>query len=212
MNALLGFVVVGASDVFVEVRRRIWGRRHVGLVETALEDGFDVLAVRGGIGTGCEDAAARSVSALSAVGIGESNDAEAGSVGILGSTKALHGATDDGGKRWTLALGPALNALRRPAALRMLRRPMGLQRDGGPWPSERALMRGNTLALVKDLDDIQRRADLHLFAHESSRHAVEALAKLHVVVDVDGGAAALNEQEFCRRKRLQSRALQLLEH
>jgi len=46
-------------------------------------------------------------------------------------------------------------------------------------------MRGDSITLVPELDHADARAHLDSCARQSMRHAVQAMIKLHVVVDAD---------------------------
>ena len=85
-------------------------------------------------------------------------------------------------------------------------------RHGGVFViAAHALMRGDPLALVEDLDGTGREPHLDLGAGEAMRNAVVMLLHLDVVIETDAADPPLGEDVGGRRQWLERRPVDLLE-
>ena len=72
-------------------------------------------------------------------------------------------------------------------------------------------MRGNPLALEKDLDGARRQPHLDLAAGETIGHAVEVRLDLDVVIDTDPAQPPLSKGIGLARQCLEMRTVELFE-
>lgn len=145
------------------------------------------------------------------VGSGETDDAETGAESLLG-VRALvedqvaqrRGGRPDRGS----ILADALDG---PAGVAPMAGGHVLRHGGVLVVAAHALMRGDPLAPVENLDGAGREADLDLGANEAMRDAVVMRLDLDVIVDADPADPPLGEHVGALRQGLECRPVDLLQ-
>ena len=106
---------------------------------------------------------------------------------------------------------PAAEALRRPLGIAAVRAGHVIGIGAVPTAAVAALMHGDPLAAMEQLDGAAGRADVDLLADQAVRHRVEEALDLDVIVDADAGEPPFGELVVLARQRCQRRALDGLE-
>jgi len=177
-------------------------------VESAVEDGLH------GSVRGAPDAKRPSTCGLEsfrAVAFAEAEDAEAGSVAVLGVGSAVHDVLDECRSAGPGLLGPTDEARGAPLEMGLV----GLGPVAGisaePALTEAAYMGGDAATVVEDLDAAGGDTNLDRPADELVGDAVEMPQGLDVVVDIGPRRTTLGDLERSRRQSLQCRSLEGLE-
>ena len=154
-------------------------------VESVIQDRFDAAVAVAADG---ERACGGRFQAFVAVALGQSQEPEAGAVGLLRMSPAIEDGGDQGAGRRPDLLGPADEAVGRPIAhLAMLLGHVLGRGDVTPLAG-RADMAGDALAAVEALDGVGGQSDVELAPDQRVGNRVVVPVDLHVVVDVKCGA------------------------
>ena len=146
-----------------------------------------------------------------AVALGQTQETEAGAVGLLRVTPGIEDGGDQGGGRRPDLLGPADEAVRRPFAHLAVLLGHVLGR-GGVTPLVRgADVAGDALAAMEALDGVGGQADVELAPDQGVGNRVVVAVDFHVVVDVHAHGLPLGEDVRAGRQRMQRRLIELLE-
>lgn len=146
-----------------------------------------------------------------AVGAGKPDDAETGAEALLGVCAFIQdqvaqcrgGTSDDG-----CILADALDG---PAGVAPMTGGHVLRHGRVLVVAAHALMRGDPLALVENLDGARGEAHLDLGADEAMRDAVTMRLDLDVIVDADPADPPLGEHVRALRQGLECRPVDLLQ-
>jgi hypothetical protein len=200
-------VVFLATDVFVASGDDGRGFFELDLVELGVEDVLDTLV---GVDAGRKGPAASSLQAFLAVAVTETQEAEAGTVGLLRMPAGFQEHMHQLGSMGAGLFRPVHEPLRRPLQVFLVGRRHMLRDGGVPARGLDTAMRSHALVLVVDLDRQLGSADVDLFVDEGVGDAVVVFFELDVVVDVDAGL--LPDRKFVGLfgQRLQGRPVQLL--
>jgi len=178
------------------------------LVELGIQDVLDPLV---GVNASGKGAATGSFEALLTVAAGEPEEAQAGTIGLLGvfagGEKRLH---ELGGVRAN-GLGPTGEAVGRPLLVLLMSGRHMFGEGGVPAEGIAAPVGSDPLVVEKDLDGAFGGADVDLFVDQGVRDAVVMMLELDVVVDVDAGFLPDREFVGLLREGLEGRPIQRLE-
>src|SRR6266542_552901 len=182
------------------------------LLELVSKNGDDA-APGGAHRTGDDErASARSIEALGAERATVAGQREDGAEAKLRVAVPPEDARNHAPNRRSVRVAPRLHSGRRPFAVIAVGLGLVLfARDVRPLRSERARVRRDAFAAVKDLDGAARCADVHRGADELARRAVMSVVEGHVVVNVDLRFLPMAQLVAPCRKSLHGRAVDALE-
>src|SRR5579883_189454 len=202
-------VVARAADVGMQDRRVIRGALGSGApIEVVGEDRLDrAIAARADV----DCARSRGVEPLASIGGGEPQDAEAGAEALLRVRALVEDEVAQRAGRRADRGGVLADARDGPAGVAAMARCHVLRHGGVLVIAAHALMGGDPLALVEDLDGAGGEPHLDLGAHEAMRDAVVMLLDLDVIVEAHAPDAPLGEHVGARRQRLECRPVDLLQ-
>ena len=141
----------------------------------------------------------------------QADDAETGAEALFGVRPALQDQLAQRGRGRTDRSRLAANALNGPVGIAPVARRHVIGDGGVPVIAAGAQMRGDPLALEKDLDDARGQPHLDLAAGEAVGHAVEVRLDLNVVIDADPAQAPFGEGVGLARQLLEMRPIEFLE-
>src|SRR5271154_2282786 len=167
-------VIAGAANVLVDQDRRL-ARRRWGVLAAVLQDGGD-----GAVGAGAENqrAGTGSVDPLDAEAFDQADNADAGAEALLGMRPRSQDHVDQHRCVGADQRGLAADALMGPIAIAPVRARHVVGDGGGPMQAQAALMAGDPLAAMEDLDGRDGDPRLDLLADQLVRHAVVVLGDL----------------------------------
>ena len=208
MMSILSMKIVGAAQIAVGHHRLRFARGGAGTVELVGDDRGDAFVGERPIGDG---AGRHRLGAGWLEVLEQPEHAKAGPEPLFRVWPPGENGDDQPFGIGANGRAPAAEALRRPFGVAPVRARHMLGIGAMFGPAMTALMHGNPLALMKDLDDPRRRPGVDLVADQLMRHRVEKSADLDMIIQRDAGKAPFGEFVIRLGQRRQSRALDRLE-